>query len=146
MKSTHPIYRTLRKQSGFTLLEIMIVVAIIALLAGLAINQIQGQIQIAREARTKADIQTLKTQIVAYEASNGFPPSTEQGLKALVQQPSGSPVPKSWRQLLPAVPVDPWGMEYHYVCPGKNGADFDITSSGQDRQLGTADDISSASK
>ena len=130
------------RQAGFTLLEIMMVVAIIGLLAGVAASMLGDNLGIARETKVKSDIQTISTQLMVYESMNGFPPSTEQGLKALVQQPSSSPAPRNWRQLLKEVPLDPWGMEYQYAAPGKRNPDgYDLFSAGKDRTPGTDDDV-----
>lgn len=144
----HPLSmnRSLRKQlarqSGFTLLEIMMVVAIIGLLAGVAASMLGDNLGIARETKVKSDIQTIATQLMVYESLNGFPPTSEQGLKALVQQPSSSPAPRNWRQLMKEIPQDPWGMEYQYVAPGRhNGDSYDLFSAGKDRVPNTDDDI-----
>jgi general secretion pathway protein G len=129
------------RQAGFTLLEIMMVVAIIGLLAGLAASMVDN-LSIARETKVKSDIQTIATQIMVYESLNGFPPTSEQGLKALVQQPSSAPVPRNWRQLMKEIPQDPWGMDYQYVTPGRhNGDSYDLFSAGKDRIPNTDDDI-----
>ena len=129
-------------RSGFTLIEIMMVVMIIGLLAGVAAYTLGDNLGVAKDTKIKSDIQTIQTQLMVYESMNGFPPSSEQGLKALVQQPSSSPSPRSWRQLLKEVPMDPWGMEYQYAAPGKHNADsYDIFSAGKDRIPGTDDDM-----
>ncbi len=133
--------RSLR--SGFTLLEIMLVVMIIAVLAGSAIYLLRGNLSIAQEeGRVRPDIENIKTQLQLYETICGMPPTTEQGLSALVTQPSGEPQPRRWRQFMPQVPVDPWGMNYHYRVPGTKSKDgYDLFSSGKDRIPDTADDI-----
>ncbi|MEI6715533.1 MAG: type II secretion system major pseudopilin GspG [Verrucomicrobiota bacterium] len=147
MKCSPKNTQRLSLQSGFTLLEIMMVVAIIALLAGLAINNLGGSLDVAKETKIKSDIQTIKTQLMVYESLNGFPPSTEQGIRALVQQPSSSPSPRSWRQLMKEVPTDPWGMEYQYIQPGRRNSDsYDVFSAGKDRTPGTEDDIGDTTK
>ena len=130
------------QRSGFTLIEIMMVVMIIGLLAGVAAYTLGDNLGVAKDTKIKSDIQTIQTQLMVYESMNGFPPSSEQGLKALVQQPASSPSPRSWRQLLKEVPMDPWGMEYQYAAPGKHNPDgCDIFSAGKDRIPGTDDDI-----
>lgn len=142
MKMNSARLRAVNTRSAFTLVEIMMVVLIIGLLLGFAVNQIGGNLVTARETRVKADIQTLSTQLMAYESVNGFLPSSEQGIQALVQQPSSAPVPRSWRQLMKEVPTDPWGREYHYTQPGRHNADgYDIFSSGPDGIPGNADDV-----
>jgi general secretion pathway protein G len=129
-------------RSGFTLLEIMLVVTIIALLLGAGIYYMTGSAEYAREIRIKGDISSISTQLRLYQSMNGFLPSTEQGLKAMVVRPESEPKPGQWRQLMTQVPVDPWQSEYVYVQPGvHNTASFDIFSKGQDRQPNTADDL-----
>ena len=93
-------------------------------------------------ARAMPDVENLLTNIKVYEDLNGAPPSTEQGLQALVTKPVGDPAPSHWRQLLPAVPVDPWGTRYFYRFPAvKSHAPYDIFSAGKDQRPDTADDI-----
>ena len=87
--------------AAFTLLEIMLVVMIIALLAGSAIYLMRGNVDQAKYARCDADVQNIMTQLQLYETTNGSMPSSEQGLRALVVRPSGDPQPRKWRQLLP---------------------------------------------
>ena len=128
-------------QSGFTLLEIMLVVTIIALLLGAAIYKLGGNVEYARATRVAADMQGINTQLKLYESMNGFMPTTEQGLKALVQQPSTEPRPTRWYQLYKELPRDPWNTEYVYLNPGrKNPSGYDLYSAGQDRKPDTADD------
>jgi general secretion pathway protein G len=126
---------------GFTLLEIMIVITIIALLLGLAINKLGGNVQYARHVRVGADIQGISTQLRLYESMNGFVPTSEQGLQALVVQPDSDPKPTRWYQLLTEVPKDPWQSDYIYRSPGtKNPSGYDLFSAGPDRRPDTPDD------
>ena len=130
-----------KHQSGFTLLEIMLVVTIIALLLGAAIYKLGGNVEYARATRVAADMQGINTQLKLYESMNGFLPTTEQGLKALVQQPSTEPRPSRWYQLYKELPKDPWNNDYVYLNPGrKNPNGYDLYSAGQDRKPDTADD------
>jgi general secretion pathway protein G len=130
-----------KKQSGFTLLEIMLVVTIIALLLGAAIYQLGGNVEYARHTRIAADIQGINTQLKLYESMNGFYPPTEQGLQALVTQPDTDPKPSRWYQLYKQLPKDPWQSDYVYRNPGlKNPSGYDLFSAGQDRKADTADD------
>jgi general secretion pathway protein G len=134
--------RPSHRHAGFTLLEIMLVVSIIVLLLGAAINQFGGNLGMARETRVRADIQGIATQLMTYQASNGFYPTTEQGLKALVTRPETSPRPRQWHHSMDSVPLDPWQNEYKYTCPGThNPNSYDLFSAGADRQEGTADDL-----
>jgi general secretion pathway protein G len=137
-----PFLRKPRRVAGYTLFEIMLVMGIIAVLVGSAIYLLVGNIDVARESRVEADLQAIGTQLRVYEMQNLRPPSTEQGLRALVTRPSSEPVPRRWRQLLEEVPLDPWGEEYVYYYPGKkNQQGFDLFSKGPDRQEGGGDDI-----
>ena len=130
-----------KPQSGFTLLEIMLVVTIIALLLGAAIYKLGGNVEYARDIRVEADIQGINTQLGLYESMNGFYPTTEQGLQALVTQPNTDPKPTRWYQLYKELPKDPWGSDYIYRCPGlKNPNGYDLYSAGPDRKPDTADD------
>ena len=136
--------RPARLQRGFTLLEMTLVISIIVILMGVAIKQMGGAVDFGKEVRVKADIQCISTALRMYNAQNGFYPTTEQGLKALVVQPTTEPRPRQWRCAFEdgKVPRDPWDAEYNYVCPGKhNSKSFDIISSGPDRLPNTADDL-----
>lgn len=133
--------RTNKRQSAFTLLEIMLVISIIVILLGVAINKLVGTLDVAKGTAVQADIQAIGTQLKLYESMNGSPPTTEQGLQALVTQPSSDPRPHRWHQLLKEIPSDPWHNHYIYRCPGrKNSTGFDLYSAGQDRKADTADD------
>jgi general secretion pathway protein G len=128
--------------AAFTLLEIMLVVMIIALLAGSAIYLMRGNVDQAKYTRVDADIQNILTQLQLYETQNGSMPSTEQGLRALVERPAGEPQPRKWRQLMPEVPLDPWGTEYQLRNPGsKSKSGVDLFSCGKDKKPGTDDDL-----
>jgi general secretion pathway protein G len=131
-----------KNQSGFTLLEIMLVVTIIALLMAAAIYKMgPGNIAYARHVKIAGDIQNISTQLKLYESMNGFYPTTEQGLEALVVQPSTDPQPQRWYQLFTDLPKDPWQRNYIYANPGrKNPSGFDLYSAGQDGKPDTADD------
>jgi general secretion pathway protein G len=129
------------RQSGFTLLEIMIVVTIISLLMGLAIYKTVGNVEYARRTKIASDIQAIGTQLKLYESMNGFYPTTDQGLQALVTQPDTDPKPARWYQLYSSSPKDPWQSDYIYRCPGlKNPNGYDLFSAGPDRKADTADD------
>jgi general secretion pathway protein G len=130
-----------RNNAAFTLLEIMLVVTIIALLLGAAIYKLGGNVEYSRHVRISSDIQGISTQLKLYESMNGFFPTTEQGLQALVVQPSTDPQPTRWYQLYKELPKDPWNNTYIYLNPGrKNPNGFDLYSAGQDRRPDTADD------
>lgn len=130
-----------RKQHGFTLLEIMLVVTIIALLMGAAIYKLGGNVEYSRHIRIGADVQGINTQLKLYESMNGFYPPSEQGLQALVTQPDSDPKPMRWYQLYKELPRDPWQTNYIYRCPGvKHPESYDLFSAGPDRKPDTADD------
>jgi general secretion pathway protein G len=133
---------TLReKQQGFTLLEIMLVVTIISLLLGAAIYKLGGNVEYSRHVRVAADIQGINTQLKLYESMNGFLPTTDQGLQALVTQPDTDPRPTRWYQLYREMPKDPWQNNYIYICPGvKNPNSYDLYSAGPSRKPGAGTD------
>jgi general secretion pathway protein G len=129
------------KQQGFTLLEIMLVVSIIVIILGVAISKLGNTTGVAKAMRVQADVQAIKTQLQLYESMNGFYPTTEQGLQALVTQPQNDPRPMRWYQLFRELPKDPWGSDYIYRCPGQKSPDsYDLFSPGPDRKGDTADD------
>jgi general secretion pathway protein G len=130
-----------KKQQAFTLLEIMLVVTIIAILMGAAIYKLAGNVEIAKHTAVSADVQALGTQLKLYESMNGFFPTTEQGLQALVTPPDTDPKPARWYQLFKEAPKDPWHNNYIYRCPGvKNPGGYDLFSAGPDRIADTTDD------
>src|SRR6059058_3158267 len=128
-------------QQGFTLLEIMLVVTIIALLLGTAIYKLAGNVEYSRHVRVAADLQGINTQLKLYESMNGFYPTTEQGLQALVTRADSDPQPTRWYQLFKENPKDPWQNYYVYHCPGiKHPDSYDLFSAGPDRKADTPDD------
>jgi general secretion pathway protein G len=133
--------RLKKRQSAFTLLEIMLVISIIVILLGVAINKLGNTTGMAKGVAVQADIQAISTQLKLYESMNGYLPTTEQGLQALVSQPSTEPRPQRWYQLFKEIPKDPWGNNYIYLSPGrKNATGYDLYSAGPDRRADTADD------
>ena len=121
------------QQAGYTLFEIMLVLGIIAVLVGSAIYMLVGNIDVAKDQRVNSDIEAISMQLRTYEMLNYRIPTTEQGLKALVSQPTSEPRPRRWKQLMKTVPLDPWGAEYVYRNPGrKNTGGFDLFSLGPD--------------
>jgi general secretion pathway protein G len=130
------------RQAGFTLLEIMLVVGIIVIILGVAVARLGNVTGVAKDMAVRADIQTISTQLRLYESINGFVPTTEQGLQALVTQPSSEPKPTRWYQLFKDLPLDPWKNNYIYLAPGrKNPTSYDLYSAGPDRLPDTADDM-----
>jgi general secretion pathway protein G len=121
-------------RQGYTLIEIMLVIAIISVLVGAGIYSLVGNLEAAKDQRVSTDINAITTQLKTYEMTNLFMPTTEQGLDALVNRPIKEPVPPRWRQLYEKTPIDPWGTPYAYRNPGKNNpTKFDIYSLGPDR-------------
>jgi general secretion pathway protein G len=130
------------KNRGFTLLEMMLVVMIIGLLLAAAVHFMSPDLDVARSVRIKADIDSITTQLKMYQALNGFYPTTEQGLQALVTRPQSDPKPTEWHQLLEQVPLDPWQNPYIYENPGKhNQNSFDLYSAGPGGKPGTGNDV-----
>jgi general secretion pathway protein G len=126
----------IRREHGFTLLEIMVVVVIIGLLAAVVVPQFMGRVDDARVAKAKQDIQALETGLTMYKLDNFNYPTGEEGLKALVEKPN-DPNVKNWRAggYLKRLPKDPWGNDYQYQYPGTHG-EVDISSFGADGQAG----------
>lgn len=123
-----------QKRSGFTLVEIMLVVVIIGALAAMIIPRLSGRSDQAKAAVAKADIQgNIATALKLYELDNGMFPTTAQGLSALRMAPSTSPVPRNWNgPYIDVDPVDPWGSPYLYASPGTHRSDYDLSSPGKD--------------
>src|SRR6266480_4780286 len=127
--------RTKRKQQGFTLLEIMLVVSIIVIILGVAISKLGNTTGIAKSMRVQADIQAIQTQLQLYESMNGFYPTTEQGLQAIVTQPQNDPRHARWYQLFKEMPTDHRVNCYIYRNPClKIPGGYDLYSAGPDRQ------------
>jgi|ERR1700719_3131809 len=136
-----PVKTPKRKQNGFTLIEIMLVISIIVILLGVAISKLGNTTGFAKSVAVQSDIQTISTQLKLYESMNGFYPTTDQGLQALVTQPDSDPKPERWYRLFDQLPKDPWGSPYIYRCPGiKNPGGYDLFSAGPDRKPDTEDD------
>jgi general secretion pathway protein G len=122
---------------GFTLIEIMVVVIIIGLLAAFIVPTVISKVDEAKVAKTKADIQSLETALKMYRIDNSKYPTSEQGLAALVSQPT-DPSIKHWKPggYLDRLSKDPWGNAYQYVYPGTHGREFDLFSYGADGEPG----------
>jgi general secretion pathway protein G len=124
-----------KKSLGFTLIEMLVVVAIIGILAGIIVVKIANKPDEARVVRAKQDIASLQTALDLYKLDNGTYPTTEQGLDALVTQPSDPPMPPNWHAYLSKIPTDPWNRPYLYQNPGEHG-DIDIYTYGPTGQAG----------
>jgi len=129
---------------GFTLLEIVIVLGIIAVILGGSIAVVGKLGDGAKLQRVTSDFNTISSAINTYKLNAGSAPTSAQGLQALVAKPSSTPVPKRWTQLADEIPLDPWQNPYQYRNPGKkDSSTFEIYSKGPDGQDGNEDDLSS---
>ena len=128
---------TARKNLGFTLIEILVVVTILAILGALVVPKIMDRPNDARVVAAKHDLGTLVAALKLYKLDNGRYPTTDQGLKALVEKPSSDPLPANWKQgcYLEKMPKDPWCNDYLYLNPGIKG-EIDVMSYGADGQEG----------
>ncbi|UTV27632.1 type II secretion system major pseudopilin GspG [Photobacterium atrarenae] len=126
-----------RKQRGFTLLEVMVVIVILGVLASLVVPNLLGNKEKADQQKVVTDISALEQALDMYKLDNSVYPTTDQGLDALVSMPSSSPEPRNYRNggYIKRLPQDPWGNAYQYVMPGENGP-VDIFSLGADGQEG----------
>jgi general secretion pathway protein G len=126
-----------RAQSGFTLIEIMIVVVIIGILVGLLAPRIMDRPDQARVVAARNDIQAILSALKLYRLDNANYPSAEQGLMALIKRPETGNIPRNWKQggYLERLPQDPWGGDYLYLNPGIHG-EIDVFSYGRDSKPG----------
>lgn len=125
------------REAGFSLLELMVVVVILSILALVIVPRVIDRPDQARAARAQSDIGAISSAIKLYRLDNFQYPTTEQGLQALVSQPTSAPVPSNWAGggYMDRLPVDPWGRPYQYLQPGVYG-DFDVFSYGADGTAG----------
>lgn len=137
---TKPIRTRLRKtpinhpEAGLTLVEMIVVLAIIALVAALIVPNVIGRPDQARVTVANTDLRTISAALKMYRLDNGDYPTTQQGLIALVERPTSAPIPTGWAPdgYLDQVPEDPWGRPYVYAVPGENNAGFALRSFGKD--------------
>jgi general secretion pathway protein G len=123
-------------RSGFSLIELMIVIVILGLLASFLVPKIMDRPDEARVTKASVDIRQLEFALKLYKLDNGVYPTTEQGLAALVRKPTASPVPRNYKSSGylegNSAPRDPWGNEYTYRSPGEEGRNYEIISLGAD--------------
>jgi general secretion pathway protein G len=128
-----------KNNSGFTLIELMVVIVILGILAGLIVPRIMGRPEEAKQVKAKLTIESLETSLRLYKLDNGSYPTTEQGLEALVQAPDTGDIPKNYRDggyiEKGKIPLDPWDNEYVYLSPGVHN-EYDIISYGADGVAG----------
>lgn len=137
-----PHHPRLVNPQGFTLIELVLVLTIIAILAGSGIYLLSGNVDTAKETRVQGDINAIATQLQLYEARNSRMPTTEQGIEALVTKPTKEPLPERWTALLEELPMDPWGQPYKYRYPAqKSKKPYDLYTVGKDGVEGNEDDI-----
>ncbi len=137
----HSSRRRLCEEQAFTFIEIMVVVAILAILAALVVPRIMGRTDDAKRTAAKVQIRNIEGALQLYKLDNGVYPSTEQGLRSLVEKPSVGVIPKKWKLggYLPKLPEDPWGNPYKYLSPVQRGeykVEYEITSLGTDGEVG----------
>lgn len=132
----------MKKSAGFTLLEVMVVIVILGIIASMVVPNLLGNKEVADQQKAMVDIQQLESTLDMYKLRNGFYPTTEQGLSALVTAPTSQPTPRIFPEggFIKRLPKDPWGEDYILVSPGQLGS-IDIFSKGPDRVAGSDDDI-----
>lgn len=124
-----------RRKRGFTLIELMVVVAIIGVIAALVVPSVVNRLDEAKVTAARADIARLMQALKLYRLDNMRYPSTEQGLEALVRKPSTGDVPPNWKPYIDKLPLDPWKQPYQYASPGLKG-EIDVYSFGADGRPG----------
>jgi len=127
-------------KKGFTLIELLVVIVILGILAAIVVPRITGRVDEAKIEATKVQMKAIKDSLEQYKLDNGNYPTTEQGLRALVEKPNTPPVPTRWRQYLDKLPKDAWDNDFIYVSPGIQRP-FELRSLGPDGREGTEDDI-----
>ena len=131
--------RERRGERGFTLIELMVVLVILGILAGLIVPRIMGRPEEARRSKARIQIESLETALKLYKLDNGNYPTTEQGLKALVEPPATGKLASNWREggylEKGKVPKDPWNNDFVYVSPGRHG-EYDLSALGPDGETG----------
>ncbi|ADC89162.1 general secretion pathway protein G [Thermocrinis albus DSM 14484] len=125
---------------GFTLIEVLVVIVVLGILAAIIVPRITGRLDEAKIEATKVQMKAIRDALEQYRLDNGFYPTTEQGLRALVEKPTVPPIPPRWRQYMEKVPKDAWGRDFVYISPGVNHP-YELRSVGPDGKEDTQDDI-----
>lgn len=125
---------------GFTLIEVLVVIVVLGILAAIIVPRITGRLDEAKIEATKVQMKAIRDALEQYRLDNGFYPTTEQGLRALVEKPTVPPIPPRWRQYMEKVPKDAWGRDFIYISPGVNHP-YELRSVGPDGKEDTQDDI-----
>lgn len=123
-----------KKSTGFTLIEVMVVVVILGILAAIIVPKIMSRPEQARIVKVRQDILAIQSALDLYKLDSGYYPSTDQGLQALVTKPTTAPVPRSWKSdgYLQDLPVDPWGESYQYMNDNEKLRIFSYGPKGKD--------------
>ena len=120
---------------GFTLIELMVVIVILGILAGLIVPRIMGRPEEAKQLKARLQIESLESALKLYKLDNGSYPDTQQGLQALIERPDTGKIPPKWKEggylEKGKLPQDPWGGDFIYLSPGVHG-EYDLTSYGAD--------------
>lgn len=140
-QNKHTTLKKQRKEAGFTLMELMVVIVILGILASIVVPRFLDEPHKARVVKAKMQIQGLSTAAKRFYLDNGYYPSTEQGMQALVTKPTTGRVPKQYPNggYIGKIPKDPWGNDYVYLAPGSHDS-FDIISFGSDGEEGGTND------
>lgn len=135
--------KALRENDGYSILELMVAIVIIGIISVAAVQSYNGVTNKAKVTRTKQDLATLGATLDRYNLDNGNYPTTEQGLLALIEEPTTEPIPSGYNSggylRGKKLPKDGWGHEFYYACPGSDGGDYDLISYGADGQQGGED-------
>ena len=128
------------KNSGFTLIEVIVVLVILGILASIVVPNVISRTDQAQIVKAKQDIRALESALQMYRVDNFSYPTTDQGLQALVDKPTSGPEAKNWQKggYIKKIPADPWQNDYQYISPGEE-SDFDLYSLGADGRPGGAD-------
>ena len=130
----------MKTQSGFTLIEVIVVLVILGILASIVAPNVIGNVDKSRVVKAKQDIRAIESALQMYRVDNFRYPTTDQGLQALVEKPSSGSEAKNWQKggYIPKLPKDPWQNDYQYISPGESG-DYDIYTLGADGATGGTD-------